>query len=91
MKPRIRSLSGMLTPVTDEVSGLPAFQFLEKINTTAALRREAKLREERSFTPVPESIARSHGRPADFSADPVVVISWINCLPSPRRKIKVKP
>ncbi|ANK92739.1 hypothetical protein AMK01_CH03316 [Rhizobium sp. N6212] len=29
-------LSGMPTPVTDEVSGLPAFQYLKKINTRAA-------------------------------------------------------
>ncbi|CCM76016.1 hypothetical protein BN77_3203 [Rhizobium mesoamericanum STM3625] len=34
-----------------------------------------KLREDGSLTAVPESIARSHGRPEDCTSDPVVVIS----------------
>jgi hypothetical protein len=29
-------LSGMPTPITDEVSGDPAFQYLRKVNTKAA-------------------------------------------------------
>jgi hypothetical protein len=31
---------------------------------------------------------RSHGRPEDCSSDPVVVISWVNCIPSPTVGIK---